>query len=730
LKEEFFRRFIEEDKYLQNPPMNTDKFIKFCKGRGITTTEDELEFFEKEGLLFPIIRIDRPIGKTEYINFEKDGKMFRRRAEYCVISSRNFNSSVFPFTHLIKSPIFEGFSQLWDVHDDLKNHEKEISRYTQSHYSSYGFDELHKDSLRNWLECGNLFNPEGKSFQKWSSFEGEKLMFNNQKIISFYSSFQIYWLDMIKNCYSLNINLSGNNIEVCTFVSDHFHRFISKGCFEIQNFEEIITELNKVSNDVGFENYFNFEKKKSRLKKDYKYFEPILEFLLSIQNVYTPYGKSSARNVHVSSDPRNPETWEMMRMDFDPKKELEILDLDIRNIASWYQLFSKKSMELLGGGRYDWMQIWKNIRWFKKDKLEGNIKLGIEYLGWALIFKRFIEDYLGRDVLDIDEVHNVLLDSILEVDPSTIRGRDHGNYCPNLYKKLFYLSNSFGLYYQPRVMVFVEGYTEEVVLPRIFKFFYDIKPEDHGIEFVNFDGVDKLLSTSKIADDLRSLVNDIQREMRCEVIPQTHRSRLKNLIDKLNNVDIIISNWEAFISYNIEKWQIIPFFISDNEGNIKHFLEAETPIKFNDNRYNVPKKWRFLWGIDNDNKPLRGYSFELANFADEEIASAINELLNTTIDPTLVQNLRNNNNNNNNNGINKLNGGIHGMVKIGIAEKLVNDLFNKYNETKDNSILERPVFKVIEKIAELEALNHPPFGRQTEIENKKTIEQLLKNNQE
>ena len=42
------------------------------------------------------------------------------------------------------------------------------------------------------------------------------------------------------------------------------------------------------------------------------------------------------------------------------------------------------------------------------------------------------------------------------------------NYFYDRYKRLFYLSNDFKLDYQPRVMVFVEGGTEQKILPEIF----------------------------------------------------------------------------------------------------------------------------------------------------------------------------------------------------------------------------------------------------------------------
>jgi hypothetical protein len=137
----FLQDFIEGEKYLQNPPMTTDKFVEFCKKQGIQTAKEELEFFEKEKLLFPIIRIERPAGEEERIKFKKeDGKEYWRPAK-----------------------------------GGLQKGETEIERYKVKFYFSYGFSEHDKNLLLNWVQDGNLFDPSTKEFQSWNTFLGEQL---------------------------------------------------------------------------------------------------------------------------------------------------------------------------------------------------------------------------------------------------------------------------------------------------------------------------------------------------------------------------------------------------------------------------------------------------------------------------------------------------------------------------------------------------------------------------
>jgi hypothetical protein len=205
------------------------------------------------------------------------------------------------------------------------------------------------------------------------------------------------------------------------------------------------------------------------------------------------------------------------------------------------------------------------------------------------------------------------------------------------------------------------------------------------------------------------------------LLKNSHLKELNDIINKLKNIDIIISNWTSFISYNLEKWQIIPFFVSDNEGNIKHFLESEYPIKYEYHIYNIPIDWKFLWGIDNNDKPFRGSSFEFANFSDNEIALAIGEITQEKIDEKEVKLMRDNGK-----GVNKISDKIKlPGNKIRLNRLLYGNLLNKFNETKDKSIFERPIFKLIEKISRIAALNHLPVDRQVGIENKKRIKEIL-----
>jgi hypothetical protein len=145
--------------------------------------------------------------------------------------------------------------------------------------------------------------------------------------------------------------------------------------------------------------------------------------------------------------------------------------------------------------------------------------------------------------------------------------------------------------------------------------------------------------------------------------------------------------------FNLEKFQIIPFFIADHEGNITKFLNHGLPIKFDNEDYNVPRQWRYLWGVDNDNEPFIGNNFEFANFTDLEIKVAIDEVLDSSINIEKIREIRLSGS-----GINKLDERIDAPGnKIKITTILINNLFKNYQDRKDSSVFDRPIFIAIRR---------------------------------
>ena len=69
-------RLIEDELFIQSPLVSSDHFIKFCKERDITVSKNDLELYEKLGILYPIVRIELPKFK-EKIEYIENGTQYR-----------------------------------------------------------------------------------------------------------------------------------------------------------------------------------------------------------------------------------------------------------------------------------------------------------------------------------------------------------------------------------------------------------------------------------------------------------------------------------------------------------------------------------------------------------------------------------------------------------------------------------------------------------------------------
>jgi hypothetical protein len=428
-------------------------------------------------------------------------------------------------------------------------------------------------------------------------------------------------------------------------------------------------------------------------------FTPFLKFLVAIEDAYSPYAKSGGSTIQVKGDSQ---AWFRRKAALDLQKEMTALGLVVGDLAAWYKQFASMAGNILGA-KSDWLQIWRNVGWSKKEKLNGDIRRGIEYLQWALMIKRILEEYLGREIFDIDEIHNLAPEDIIALDTKStskphLLARDwrnkrysdsNKNYYEDRYKRLLYLSNDFGLNYQPKVMVFVEGPTEEMILPTMFMDLFGVRHEQMGIEFVTLGGITNFFG---------------------------------GLVGRGANRKVI-SNFKSTISYNLDKWQTIPFFVGDNENDILSQLITGECLHFNRKDYKLPDGWYAVWGQDAEST-LAGKDFELANYTNGELVLAITELDGSiTVTESQIGAVRSAGQ-----GVKQLPapyGERVDALKIGLAQKLYDNLKAEYLQTKDDELLKRPMFKVLRRICDIATLNHAPHDRAQELANRNVIEDVL-----
>jgi len=140
---------IENEFFIICPFLSTDRFISYCKDRGIETCREQLERFEKLGIFYPIARVHyRKIKiKVEYVDND------RGLRDLGMLS--------------------EGEEWSGDIREE---------------YAHFWFE---KEYARNWLENGLLWEPVTREFESWEKFNDEN---GDAQIESFYSIFQCYTL--------------------------------------------------------------------------------------------------------------------------------------------------------------------------------------------------------------------------------------------------------------------------------------------------------------------------------------------------------------------------------------------------------------------------------------------------------------------------------------------------------------------------------------------------------
>ena len=518
-------------------------------------------------------------------------------------------------------------------------------------YVSPSFDEYSHEELLGYLENGNIYTLEDNGFCKFKEFYDSET--HSLKTYSYYSAFQIW-------------------------------------------------PLVKILDDEGIAEYRQ------------SYFENLVNLLMAIQ-IYSPYGRSNLRTINLKTEI---DAFYKKLDEFNLDEALEVINLEYDELYKSYSVVCSKLRDLLGSD--DIIQLWKNIAWSKKDKCIGHTRLGIEYLQWAMMLKRCIEDYLGHEIYDVDEVDGNW-EKVRDEMPSNETGRTlrgvrndwYKNKLTDEYefrlnrKKLYYLANSLTLDYHPRVIIFVEGDTEEIMIPKFFEL-YGYNFRDLGFEIVNIGGIANF-NGAKL----------------------TFQNENKRYVKK------VISNFKHLVNFNFDLWQSIPFFIGDNENNIIENLQdgvifdTKKLISGFDNRpakevipelideygeinESLIESWTHIWK----------YDFELDNFTPIELKNAINEVCSTDFSLNDIQEIVDSCDDGEKIGIKSLGDEVE-ENKISINLKAFDNLVKYYEDTKDSEVFKRPIFKVIERLFNIHATNHQPVDTRHALKNREELNKSI-----
>jgi hypothetical protein len=148
------RYLVANDAFAVCGLLATSKFVEFCKERGVGASEEQLERFERLGILFPIARVSWPRVKHK-IEFIEERTRYR--------------------DHGI---LREG--ETWD--GDLQE--------------EWGRWRLDGEGVVELLDEGHLWDPRSRPFEPWTNFRDESGETHTESFYSMFQCFPVEWKQM------------------------------------------------------------------------------------------------------------------------------------------------------------------------------------------------------------------------------------------------------------------------------------------------------------------------------------------------------------------------------------------------------------------------------------------------------------------------------------------------------------------------------------------------------
>lgn len=160
----------------------TSNFIRYCRNYGIRTNERELEYFEKEQLLLPVVRVNRGwVPHKKIINFKDNDGSIKK----------------------------EGFVYIDDV--DKFEHEK---MDPDIYYSPGGISSSSDNWMKYYEERDMILFPSRSKFRPWKSYHSKQNSYfikdpQHEEYSTYYAPYQVYLLDFIKDRRRLIVSNEG-----------------------------------------------------------------------------------------------------------------------------------------------------------------------------------------------------------------------------------------------------------------------------------------------------------------------------------------------------------------------------------------------------------------------------------------------------------------------------------------------------------------------------------------
>lgn len=243
-------------------------------------------------------------------------------------------------------------------------------------------------------------------------------------------------------------------------------------------------------------------------------------------------------------------------------RAFEITEAESRGQYEWLDMAWSRIDPIAG-----WYKLARFVRIEQRKRLKDAALLALTLREMAEMLRYFHIDAFGGELTPIGEVGVQIFQRIPDIDPGS-----------DPMRALELSANYFGVNSKPQLVLFVEGRTEELIIPHLFDKMWATPPSRYGIEIVNLGGVDNAAGGK-----------------------EAPFSALWRLVDYLHH------------------HQTLAFILLDREGraarNVGEGLLKARSVHSIDRRATHPDHIK-IWNTN----------FEFDNFSDTEIAAALNSL--------------------------------------------------------------------------------------------------------
>jgi hypothetical protein len=376
-RSERLRYQLQQDAFAVCPMISAPDFVSFCKDRGINTSQEQLERFEKLGILYPIARMKRPwlTHKIEYID---EG---RRYLDHGLLEE----GESWPGD----TRVGWGWWRMRDAADEIEL-----------------LDEEH------------LWDPRQKPFEPWSTFCDDEGHTHTETFCSMFQAYALEWKVMwLESRVDRSIFADGGDpMRIGQLLAN-----------SIANRVELLRDP-MPQDDVAF-----------------------LAQLLSTR--YYPLTQTDRRTFTLTAR-RSQWNWYEYARSWDAIACAAATGIDENGLRDHQQKVSMVAQNR--DPLHRWYQLVRFIALDKKKQLTGKAQYAQLLYSMEHMFRMFAKDAFAVDLDPSDE-------------DRTWRNEDlYGKGIPDgPLRHLEFVVNSYHLNPRPKLILVVEGPSEQVVIPRI-----------------------------------------------------------------------------------------------------------------------------------------------------------------------------------------------------------------------------------------------------------------------